>query len=217
MKRHNQFPIASTARRRVVVGKIALLALLLTIRIHAQRIEGAATCTCFAFEDADGGPIQLPLLKKSTLLQASGAKVSSPWGMRMHPILAYLVMHFGVDIAAPEGTPIYAAANGVIEEARDKGELGNYVRLRHSKTLATAYAHISHFGASVRPGVHVARGQVIAYVGSTGLSTGPHLHFEVLLNGLRIHAICACILPPLRASPQQERYAAEQRPARNGQ
>jgi murein DD-endopeptidase MepM/ murein hydrolase activator NlpD len=195
---------------RMVVASVLLASLLLPVGARAQYIGSTTACTCFAFEDAKGESIEAPQLTKSILLKASGASISSPWGMRIHPILAYLAMHWGVDIAAPEGTPIFAAANGVIEEARDKGELGNYVRLRHSKTLATAYAHISHFAASVRPGVRVARGQVIAYVGSTGLSTGPHLHFEALIDGSRIQVICTCVSPALRASPQPRRRAAEQ-------
>ena len=185
--------LRSAVAPNLTVAGVVLLALLLPVGARAQHIGTTTACKCFAFEDAKSKPIQLLLLAKSTLMKATGAHISSPWGIRMHPIRAYPAMHWGVDIAAPEGTPIFAAASGIIEEAREKGELGNFVRVRHSKTLATAYAHLSHFAPGIRPGIQVTRGQVIAYVGSTGLTTGPHLHFQVFLDECRIRVICACV------------------------
>jgi murein DD-endopeptidase MepM/ murein hydrolase activator NlpD len=110
-----------------------------------------------------------------------GARLTSGFGMRFHPLLAYSRMHQGVDFGAPHGAPILAAAGGTVSFAGRHGGHGNYVQLKHNKDLSTGYAHMSRF--AVRPGQQVAQGQVIGYVGSTGLSTGPHLHYEVWLRG----------------------------------
>ena len=110
-----------------------------------------------------------------------GARITSGFGMRFHPLLAYSRMHQGVDFGAPMGAPILAAANGTVAFAGRHGGHGNYVMLNHNKDLSTAYAHLSRF--AVRPGQKVRQGQVIGYVGSTGISTGPHLHYEVWLRG----------------------------------
>ncbi len=112
-----------------------------------------------------------------------GARLSSGFGMRKHPVLGYNKMHKGVDFAAPRGTPIYAAGDGTIEKAGPWKSYGNYVRIRHNATLKTAYAHMKKFAKGIRNGTRVKQGQVIGYVGTTGRSTGPHLHYEVLQNG----------------------------------
>ena len=109
------------------------------------------------------------------------ARLSSGFGMRMHPILGYSRFHRGVDYAAVQGTPIYAVSDGLVAMAGPHGGNGNYIRLTHSATLGTSYSHLSRI--IVSPGSRVAQGQLIGYVGSTGLSTGPHLHFEVYMNG----------------------------------
>jgi len=173
------------------VSVVALLVLLLSTSADAQQGKITTTCACFAFEDANGQSILLPLLTNAPLI--NGTRISSTYGMRMDPILGFFAMHSGVDFAAPADSPIFAPADGVIEEARDKAELGLYVRVRHNQILATGYAHTSHFAAGICPGVHVARGQVIAYVGSTGLSTGPHLHYAVFINGQLIKPVCSCM------------------------
>ncbi|MFM2045536.1 MAG: hypothetical protein RLY86_4112 [Pseudomonadota bacterium] len=116
-----------------------------------------------------------------------GARISSGFGMRRHPVLGYSKMHKGVDFAAPTGTPIFAAGDGVVEEAGAKGAYGNYIRVRHNGKIQTAYAHLSRFGKNIRRGARVAQGDVIGYVGSTGRSTGPHLHFEVMENGRQVN------------------------------
>ena len=110
-----------------------------------------------------------------------GARLTSGFGMRFHPLLAFSRMHQGVDFGAASGSPIMAAASGMVEYAAPHGGHGNYVRLRHTKELTTAYGHMSRF--AVRSGQRVNQGQVIGYVGSTGVSTGPHLHYEVWLRG----------------------------------
>ncbi|MEO0608466.1 MAG: M23 family metallopeptidase [Pseudomonadota bacterium] len=119
----------------------------------------------------------------------NGARLSSRFGKRRHPISGYTRLHKGTDFAAPTGTPIYAAGNGVVERASRYGGYGHYVRIRHSKGFKTAYAHMSRYGRGVRSGVRVRQGQIIGYVGSTGASTGPHLHYEVYKNGKAVDAM----------------------------
>jgi murein DD-endopeptidase MepM/ murein hydrolase activator NlpD len=116
-----------------------------------------------------------------------GARMSSGYGMRKHPILGYSKMHKGMDFAAPRGTPIYAAGDGVVEKAGRNGSFGNYIRLRHNGSYKTAYAHMRNIANGVKSGKRVKQGQVIGYVGTTGRSTGPHLHYEVQKNGRQIN------------------------------
>ena len=118
-----------------------------------------------------------------------GARLSSRYGRRRHPILGYTRMHRGVDFAAPRGTPIMAAGNGVIVSRGRNGNYGRYIRIRHNSTYSTAYAHLRRYARGMKRGKRVRQGQIIAYVGSTGLSTGPHLHYEVLVNGRRINPL----------------------------
>jgi len=113
-------------------------------------------------------------------------KVTSSFGMRRHPILGFTRMHQGVDFAAREGAPVLAAADGVVTRAGPDGGYGNLVRIRHAGGWATGYAHLSAFAPGIAPGARVLRGQVIAFVGHTGLATGPHLHFEVSLDGVKL-------------------------------
>ena len=115
-----------------------------------------------------------------------GGRISSRYGMRRHPILGYNKMHRGVDFAVATGTPIVAAGDGVVEYAGWRGSYGKYVRIRHTGTYETAYAHLSKIPGSMSPGRRVRQGDVIGYVGSTGRSTGPHLHFEVLEHGAQV-------------------------------
>ena len=117
----------------------------------------------------------------------NGARLSSSYGMRKHPILGYNKMHKGVDFAAPTGTPIFAAGNGVVEFAGKNGSYGNYIRIRHDSTYKTAYAHLNGFKKGVYGGVRVKQGDVIGFVGSTGRSTGPHLHYEIIVNGKQVN------------------------------
>jgi murein DD-endopeptidase MepM/ murein hydrolase activator NlpD len=116
-----------------------------------------------------------------------GARLSSGFGRRKHPVLGYQKMHKGVDFAAPRGTPIYAAGDGIVEKAEWFSSFGNYVRIRHNGELKTAYAHMKGFGKGVRKGVRVKQGQIIGYIGTTGRSTGPHLHYEVHKNGVQVN------------------------------
>ena len=113
----------------------------------------------------------------------NGARLSSPFGMRKHPIDGFNKMHRGTDFAAPEGTPIMASGDGVVTKASWCGGGGNCVKIKHNSTYQTVYAHMSKFARGIKSGVRVKQGQTIGYVGSTGLATGPHLHYEFHVNG----------------------------------
>ena len=118
----------------------------------------------------------------------NGARLSSSFGMRKHPILGYNKMHKGTDFAAPKGTPVMASGDGQIIKAAWCGGGGNCVKIKHNKTYSTVYAHLSKFAAGIKKGTRVKQGRIIGYVGSTGLSTGPHLHYEVIENGKKINS-----------------------------
>ena len=116
-----------------------------------------------------------------------GARLSSHFGKRRHPILGYTKKHTGTDFAAPPGTPIYAAGDGVIDYAAWKGGYGKYIRIRHNSEYSTAYAHMKAFKRGMDKGKRVRQGQVIGYVGTTGRSTGPHLHYEIIRRGVKVN------------------------------
>jgi murein DD-endopeptidase MepM/ murein hydrolase activator NlpD len=136
-----------------------------------------------AWYDVNGKSAQRFLMKTPI----NGARLSSGFGMRLHPILGYSRMHRGTDFAAAVGTPVMAAGEGVVLRASPFGTYGNYIRLSHGDNYDTAYAHLSRFAAGVHAGARVRQGQVIGYVGTTGRSTGPHLHYEVLHAGQQIN------------------------------
>jgi murein DD-endopeptidase MepM/ murein hydrolase activator NlpD len=119
----------------------------------------------------------------------AAAHITSGFGMRIHPILGYSKMHKGVDFGAPVGTPIFAAGSGTIEEIGFKSGFGRYIKIRHSGNLETAYGHMSRFNTKLYRGAHVNQGEVIAYVGMSGRATGPHLHFEVHVNGTQVNPL----------------------------
>ena len=135
------------------------------------------------FYYANGKSIRKTLLRTPI----NGARMSSGYGMRRHPVLGYNKMHKGVDFAAPTGTKIYAAGDGVLTYAGRKGSYGKYISIRHNGKISTAYAHLSRLAKGMRKGKRVKQGQVIGYVGSTGRSTGPHLHYEVLVHGKQVN------------------------------
>jgi len=136
------------------------------------------------YYDVDGKSVIKTLMKTPI----NGARLSSSFGMRKHPILGYNKLHQGTDFAAPTGTPIMASGSGIIIRAQKYKGYGNYVSIKHNSTYLTAYGHMSKFGRGIRKGVRVNQGRIIGYVGSTGMSTGPHLHYEVLKNGKRINS-----------------------------
>lgn len=135
------------------------------------------------FFNAQGESVRKALLKTPI----DGARLTSGFGNRLHPVLGYTAFHKGVDFAAPTGTPIQAAGDGVIDMRGWFGGYGNYVRIRHNPEYATAYGHLSRFAPGIAEGTRVRQGQVIGYVGSTGRLTGPHLHYEILRRGAQVN------------------------------
>ena len=161
-------------------GEIVYAALIL--RGKAMRLYRFTTPDGITdFFDEAGASARKSLLKTPV----DGARLSSGFGVRKHPILGYSLMHRGVDFAAPRGTPIMAAGNGTVERAGPDGAYGNYVRIRHNATYSTAYAHLKAVAPGIKRGSRVKQRQIVGYVGSTGRSTGPHLHYEVLVDGNR--------------------------------
>ena len=136
------------------------------------------------YYDISGKSIVKSLMKTPI----NGARLSSSFGMRKHPILGFNKMHRGTDFAAPTGTPIMASGSGTVTRARWCGGGGNCVKIRHNSTYETIYAHMSKFARGIKEGKKVKQGQIIGYVGSTGLSTGPHLHYEVVVNGKKVNS-----------------------------
>lgn len=153
---------------------------------------GSRELELFRFESADGrvdyynrdGESMRRVLMRTPI---EGARLSSSFGPRRHPILGYTRMHRGTDFAAPTGTPIFAAGDGVIEFLGTNSGYGRYIRIRHNGSLKTAYGHMSRYARGLSVGDRVSQGQVIGYVGSSGLSTGPHLHYEVHLDGVQVN------------------------------
>ena len=134
--------------------------------------------------DENGKSMRKTLMKTPI----NGARLSSSFGKRKHPILGFTKLHTGTDFAAPKGTPIMASGDGIVTRAKWCGGGGNCVKIKHNSSYQTVYAHMSKFGRGIKKGVRVKQGQIIGYVGSTGLSTGPHLHYEVIENGRKINS-----------------------------
>jgi len=132
---------------------------------------------------ADGRDVRRALLKTPV----DGARITSGFGMRIHPILGYSMMHKGIDFGAAYGSPIFAAGDGIVQRASWFAGYGNYVEIKHNAVYSTAYAHMSRYARGIHPGTRVTQGQVIGYVGATGRATGPHLHFEVHQNGVQVN------------------------------
>ncbi|MCK6419079.1 MAG: M23 family metallopeptidase [Alphaproteobacteria bacterium] len=159
---------------------------------YANLSLGGRSKPIFRFEMEDGRidyfkPDGRSLRKTLLTTPIDGARISSGFGMRRHPIMGYNKMHKGVDFAASTGTPIYAAGDAVVDFVGRQNGYGNYIRLRHNGQLKTAYAHMSRFARGINKGTRVRQGQIIGYVGSTGNSTGPHLHYEVLVNNAQVN------------------------------
>ena len=138
----------------------------------------------FGYFDANGKSVEKALMKTPI----NGARLSSPFGMRKHPILGFNKKHLGTDFAAPSGTPIMASGSGTIVLAKWCGGGGNCIKIKHNSTYQTVYAHMKSFARGMKKGKKVRQGEIIGYVGSTGMSTGPHLHYEVIENGKKINS-----------------------------
>lgn len=162
-----------------------------TIR-YAELVLGGKRIRLFRFAPREGEAEYFnekgESVKKALLrTPVDGARISSKFGSRLHPILGYTTMHRGVDFAVPGGTPVMAAGSGTVEVAGNNGGYGRYVRIRHTGVFSTAYAHLSRYAKGLRKGARVRQGQVIGYVGASGLATGPHLHYELLSGGSQIN------------------------------
>lgn len=160
--------------------------------LYANLSVGGKDVPIYRFKMKDGHvdyfqPDGMSIRKTLMKTPIDGARVSSGFGMRHHPVLGYSKMHKGMDFAAPTGTPIYAAGDGTIEHAGRFSSFGNYIRIRHNSKLKTAYAHLHKIAKGVKVGGRVKQGQIIGYVGTTGRSTGPHLHYEVLVNNVQVN------------------------------
>jgi murein DD-endopeptidase MepM/ murein hydrolase activator NlpD len=160
--------------------------------IYASMYVNGEEINLYNFKDRDeeeyynikGKSITKSLMKTPI----NGARLSSSYGMRKHPILGYNKMHRGTDFAAPSGTPIMASGSGTVTRARWCGGGGNCVKIKHNSTYETIYAHMKAFAKGIKEGRKVKQGQIIGYVGSTGMSTGPHLHYEVVVNGKKVNS-----------------------------
>jgi murein DD-endopeptidase MepM/ murein hydrolase activator NlpD len=160
--------------------------------LYAQLVLSGRKIPLYRYETADGSVDYYGRdgqSTKKTLMKTpiDGARMSSGFGMRRHPVLGYGKMHKGIDFAAPTGTPIYAAGEGKVVKAGRFSSFGNYVRIKHRGDLDTAYGHMSKIASGLRPGARVKQGQIIGYVGTTGRSTGPHLHYEILVAGKQVN------------------------------
>ncbi|MGD0192814.1 MAG: M23 family metallopeptidase [Rhizomicrobium sp.] len=153
-----------------------------TVTLFRYQPKGETTADYF---NAKGQSAKSMLMKTPV----DGARISSGFGMRFHPVLGYTRMHKGIDFAVPTGTPVMAAGSGTIKQEGWSGGYGNFVLLDHGNTYATAYGHLSRFAPGVHVGSHVHQGQVIAYSGATGLATGPHLHYEIRINGTQVNPL----------------------------
>ena len=178
------YRLSKTKGGKIVPGTAEIVYAQLTLKdvaIPVYRYED--TNGDIGYYEEAGNSVRKALMKTPI----DGARLSSSFGMRKHPVLGYNKMHKGVDFAAPRGTPIYAAGDGRISYLGTKGGYGKYIRIRHHSGLSTAYAHMSRYKKGLGNGARVKQGQIIGYVGTTGRSTGPHLHYEVLQGGRQVN------------------------------
>ena len=167
-----------------------------SIEIRDQNIRAYRYTTSDGYTglfDESGASLSTNLLKTPI----NGARLSSLFGKRKHPILGYTRMHRGLDFGASHGTPVLAAGDGIVVQRERNGDFGKYIRIKHDATHSTAYAHLSRYADNLNPGDQVQQGEVIGYVGSTGLATGPNLHYEVLQNSRQVNPM-KVELPPRR-------------------
>lgn len=185
------FDQSRTAKGKAVGDStIVYAALNLGGKLHAMYRVTFSDGTVDYFDER-GQSVRRALLRTPV----AAAHITSGFGMRVHPLLGYSKMHKGVDFGAPIGTPIFAAGSGTVDEIGFKNGYGRYIRIRHNGTLATAYAHMSRFAASLYRGARVNQGEVIGYVGMSGRATGPHLHFEVHVNGQQVNPMSVNAMP----------------------
>jgi murein DD-endopeptidase MepM/ murein hydrolase activator NlpD len=175
-----------------VVANGAVIYAAMTLSGHKLRVYRFVPDGGFAdFFNPAGQSVKKALLRTPI----DGARLTSGFGARMHPILGYTRMHRGVDFGAMQGTPIMAAGDGIVEKAGHDSGYGNLVLLRHNGNYETAYAHMSRFASGIKIGARVRQGQVIGYVGMTGLATGPHLHYEIRIGGTQVNPLSVKMAP----------------------
>ena len=185
-----------------VVGEKTLL--------YAEVAGRTGVARLYRFEPRGGGPADYldggdgPSRALLLATPVDGARITSAFGPRLHPILGFTRMHQGVDFGAAQGAPVLAAGDGVVEEARWSGGYGRWLKVRHAQGLETGYAHLSAWGAGITPGASVRQGEVVGFVGATGLATGPHLHYEVFLGGRRIDPRLVRTASADRADPARQ-------------
>ena len=221
-------PVQPTRNRpylRIAIAGAGFVALAVGWKLTNAEPAGAAAMMSadvapadYVPENSDPGPIPVtidPLAAADAPLadpSRPGApldflRVTSSYGMRRHPILGFSRMHQGVDFAAREGAPVLAAADGMVTDAGPAGGYGNLIRIRHAAGWSTGYAHLSGFAPGIAVGARVTRGEVIAFVGHTGLATGPHLHFEVALDGVKVDPMSTPFGGAPAADPHAGAYA----------
>jgi murein DD-endopeptidase MepM/ murein hydrolase activator NlpD len=190
IQRGNRFEVVferyyDDAGRAVKEGKILALALQQGKRRYAYYLYSPTDTGDADYFDETGRSVRKTLMRTPV----DGARLTSRFGRRRHPILRYTRMHPGIDFGAPSGTPIMAAGDGVVEVAGRNGGYGRYIRIRHNGSYKTAYAHLRRYARGIRRGRRVKQGQIIGYVGSSGRSTGPHLHYEILVDGRQVNPL----------------------------
>ena len=187
IKKNTKFEVSyeiliNNQRENIKYGKIKYINLVLSNKnleyFNFKTLDGY-----YDYFNREGKNVKKSILKTPI----DGARLSSNFGMRKHPISGFNKLHKGIDFAAPKGTPIYAGGNGVIEYAGRNGGYGKYIRIRHNNNYKTAYAHLSSFKKGIQKGKRVNQGDVIGYVGNTGNSTGPHLHYEIIYKNKQIN------------------------------
>ena len=172
----------NTKRQNIEYGNIQYIKLIIE-KTNLEYFIFKSQKGDYDYFNKDGKNVKKSILKTPI----DGARLSSNFGMRKHPISGYNKLHKGVDFAAPKGTPVYAGGNGIVEFIGNNGGYGKYIRLRHNNEYKTAYAHLSSFNKNIYKGKRINQGSVIGYVGSTGNSTGPHLHYEILFQNKQIN------------------------------
>jgi murein DD-endopeptidase MepM/ murein hydrolase activator NlpD len=180
-------------------------------RLHLTpaQAEGRSVTLADAEFEASLGEAQARAAPTTVLgLPIPGARISSDYGLRSHPLLGYSRMHQGIDYAAPAGTPVLAAATGLVAQAQPLGGYGNWLRISHADGWDTGYAHLASYAAGIRAGALVRQGQIVGFVGATGLTTGPHLHYEVWLHGVRVNPARAPFAPAEGGRDGNTRFAS---------
>ena len=186
---------------------LTLLVLLVRWPVLAQQPTIDTNCGCSGYYLDDDEALLVPVAELVGPLV--NGRVSSGWGFRRNPFLKEVEFHFGLDIAAPLGSPIYAFSKGAVEQARFTKLSGNWLLVRYGKNLEVGYSHLDRFAEGIKTGVHVKRGDVLGFIGSSGRSTGPHLDIRMYVRGRRVRPECSCGYPVI--SPRRHNTAVKEK------